>query len=320
MMIEPLDQIDLGLISLLLLEACDDTPPTALRLSSCLLAVSTDAELLAVGHEARLLLLPQQGVGAPLPLPVPPGDTVRSLAWLPRPSGTDLLLVGFASGRLSAFDPRDGFGPVWSTAPHASPLVQIHVQLAAEVSLICLFEAGIVACAPPTDEWPMSVSASSGGRSDGVGGPPLWLYTLPREAHGCHAVACGGLLPVLPLDLSAPTEGATGKDGGEGTASRRLALVAALEHELQLHLVDLPTPSSAPLGASRGLRIVARGLGALGLGSIIETTPPQEQQQQQQQQHTPSQAVRKGESTVVRALTDPPRGFLRLSIEPRRRR
>ena len=115
MTIEPLDQIDLGLISLLLLEASEDAPPSALRLSSCLLAVSTDAELLAVGHESRLLLLPQQGVGAPLPLPVPSGDTVCSLAWLPRSSGADLLLVGLASGRLSAFDPRDGFGPVYGS-------------------------------------------------------------------------------------------------------------------------------------------------------------------------------------------------------------
>ena len=53
----PLDQVDLGLVQLLL--------PGAIRLADCAVALSADAQHLGLGHGHQLLLLPQGGGGQP---------------------------------------------------------------------------------------------------------------------------------------------------------------------------------------------------------------------------------------------------------------
>ena len=120
MPLHPLEQIDLGLLRLLLDDGEEDEA-APFRLATCLLAVSADATCLAVGRGARLLLMPFRGVGAPLPLKVPADDSVRSMVWLPA-RDQPILLAGFSSGRLAAYAPRAG-QPLWSAAVHATPLV-----------------------------------------------------------------------------------------------------------------------------------------------------------------------------------------------------
>ena len=163
-----LDQIDLGLLRVLLDEDGEDA--AAFSLADCLLALSADATHLAVGRGRRLLLLPQQSAGMPLSLPLHAADEVRSLTWLHR-GEQPLLVAGLSSGRLSAFTPEHGAEPlVWSARLHRAPLVQL--SHGADLSLLCLFADGLVVCAPSAESWLASAPSS------------LWRWSLPSEATG----------------------------------------------------------------------------------------------------------------------------------------
>ena len=67
----PLDQVDLGLVQLLL--------PGAIRLADCAVALSADAQHLGLGHGHQLLLLPQGGGGQPVSFMLKRGDAVEEL-------------------------------------------------------------------------------------------------------------------------------------------------------------------------------------------------------------------------------------------------
>lgn len=319
-MLQAVEQLDLGLLSVFLGVGDEEDAHAGdgLLLSSCILAVTADASLLAIATASRLLLLPLHGSSPPLPLALYAAERVTALAFTHDARAQDLLIAGFSSGRLSAFSQSNSGAPAWSLTPHVSPIVEVHADAhGAELRLLCLFGDGTIAC---------SASAS----------PPVLLYRLASEGHICRAVASCGVLPLLPLDI--PPAGSA----SEGAAARRFTLVAALDGQLQLHLLELPPheASSHRTPSSRRGRLVARGIGALnawlsggvsdGTDSVASASATRSETESFDAAgcSTPvpkplqgeSLVVHSGDSSLVRAFSDSQRGFITLCIEPRRRR
>ena len=246
------DQIDLGLASHFL----NDGEGPNFKLSACLIALSGDARHLALASKQRILLLPVQAAGQPLPLGIAQGDEVRSLCWI-APAGDYVLLAGAASGQLTAFSAQGA--RLWAAQLHDSPLIMLLPSAADETShatepaLLCLFEAGVVACARSK-----ALAGAFGGGSTMASGPPFWRHELPEEAEGCRAIVCCGRKPELPLTLRADEQ-----------EDIKLILVAANPTALQLHTITVPWPRKEEADAGRGR--VARGLGALQ--SLLSRAP-----------------------------------------------
>ena len=332
-----INQVDIGLVGAFL--AGNDEG--FITLADCsITALSTDASYLASVHKGRLLLISLAVDYAPQ-LPLPPaqsGDAVTCVCWLcdkassALASRQHLLSVGYESGCLAIFSTNGE--RLWSAQLQSSPVVQI-IGGDKELALLCLFEGGVIACAPSIDElllhgvgaWVTSARA------------PLLIYELPSRASSprVHAITCCGALPPLPLDLVLESSEA------QAPTLRNLVLVAAQASELQLHLLQPPPASPAPerltdlMAARDGRRLIARGLSAFtsalltpeprgeptssscGCGS--ESADQQGLVGHKSSVHKSSHvAMRQGESSFVRALSDSPRGFVSLALEPHRRR
>ena len=335
MRLEAVDQVDVGLVGAFLA----DTDAASTALADCTeprhTKLSADAKHLVLVRGGSMLLLPlgtADGHSVRLLTPAQTGDVVCSTCWLVTSRQQNLILVGYASGCLAIFSSSSEL--LWSAHVHDSPLVQI--ISGGEIQLLCLFKSGIIACAPSIE----LLLQQGGGDSSGLSARALWTYQLGSESPGVHALTCCGTLPSLPLDLvveacvqAVPTP-------------RNLVLVTAHASELQLHLLQPPPTTSAPerftdmIAARDGRRLIARGLGALTsalLGrelqrepnEVSETSPRESLADEQlSAPHRPSRhtertshvATKLGATSFVRALSDTPRGFLSLALEPRRHR
>ncbi len=339
---QQVDQVDLGIVQVLLTDEEEEAP---VRLCDCLLALDAAARHLALAHRGKLLLLQQSSSesGPPRPLGLPEADDARSLCWFASGAAPPVLLVGCASGRLCAFSSSGE--RLLAVRLHHSPLVHIHAQAARgdEPEVLCLFGGGTIGCAR-AESMRVALGLHSDGsidasapselderrrRSAAAGGPLFGLFELAIEAEGCHSVVCCGSLPHLPLDLdlddaAAPPPDGRGAVGSEppGPSPRSIALVVAHSSSLQLHLMDPPhAPRAAAASAVVGY-VAARGLGALSslTGSLFGGAPKAEQPPREPAPPPPPPiSSRVGETSCVRALADSPRSFLTLALEPRRR-
>lgn len=325
MPLTPLDQLDLGLLRVVLSDGDDPK----FNLSSYLLSLSADAAHLAIGRGKRLLIVPLQSAGAPVILHLQTGDSVCSLAWVDHETQSAILVAGFSTGRLSAFT-RSG-QLLWSAMPHGSRFASlIQLQSSVEHGLLGLHSDGLLTFAPSISQ----MSSPSGGPSQ------LWQYSLPpHESKGCHAIVQCGPLPPLPLDLTLPS--GFGGDDATAFSPDKLIFVAALDDELQLHTAK--PPAAKAVMRTRSSRLVSSGLSALsswlsGGGAAAESgvesgeegeggptadapidwvdTLPLSPGPVPQLQPT----RRLGETDLVRAFADAPRQFVVLSLEPRRQR
>ena len=341
MRLEALDQVDLGLVSVFLGEEDE----AALDLAGCdFVALSADAHLLAVGCGGKVLLLPQgasaQAAQARLLEPSAPGDRASCACWVfdthggVAPSAAALpsiLLIGYESGSLAAYSSSAG-ELLWSARVHASSLTHLHASGGKELDVVGLFEGGVLLCIP-------SISALLHPERFGAGGSPLWLYDLPPESASAHVLACCGMLPALPLDLDL---------GGPAAHDKRLVLVMALPDALQLHTLRPPAPPPPPtarladlIAARDGRRLLSRGLGALssalyggtsvgGSSAVASAAVPSPAAGGSSSSSSVplaahdlaahDLAARLGATSCVRSLTDAPRGFASLALEPGRRR
>ena len=175
--LRPIDQVDLGLVQLLLDEGID-------RLTECALALSNDDQLLAIGRGNQILLLPQgAGPGQPVSIALKPGDAVCCMRWAqPGWEGAAadrraVLLVGASSGRVSAHA-ADG-SLLWSSQLRPAPVLEMHAGCGdGDFDLLCLFDDRTIACVP-------TLAALLDG-AHGASSSSAWLST------GAQRGAAGG--------------------------------------------------------------------------------------------------------------------------------
>ena len=313
-MLDPFDQIDLGVVKVFLGEDAGLSGDT-------LLALSPTAAHLAVARGSHILLLPQGSAAARAPQHIICGDTkadgrsadgdVLSMLWVQLPvgppspssplssssaaaastaaSGTrDVLFVGAASGRLSAFAINGGnnagghFACEFSSKLHGAGLIELQ-QVDQGRTIFCLHRGGVLV---RVSDLPRVLGGGGGASSPSPRemASLVWKCSLDDEGTAqegeCHAFACCGAVPHVPLDLE-----------HDGAPSRKLALVAVQPSAISLHHLRPPSTDHASSSSS-----------SWGLVS------------RRSREHA-------GESTsrLMRTFADHPRGFLSVALEPLRK-
>ena len=160
-LLAPIDQVDLGLLQVFLGE------DFRLGGEGVVIALSPDARHLAVARGVDVIILHQQTAGPPQPLRNLMGSEdgrVHCMRWVQaeqteeeeRHGGSlQVLFVGFASGRLSAFALPRGhqqkahagglFACAFSSKLHGAPLIELQPYDDVPSSLLCLFRGGMLA-------------------------------------------------------------------------------------------------------------------------------------------------------------------------------